>query len=303
MSYYPKSQVKTDLYTQGGQLQLKSTKKEYKGYYWKNSRGDFFTKKNPNVEGSEVLEIIPKISSPSFNTITLAEGNDVYNKLKKVDITQSFRLPSYQKPSPTNQDYELGNFTRFFAKKTNENIYVEITKDLYNKFKDKDNRYAYKSYSVFSLIWTLTGDPSQVAQTNQNIVTLAEQNNKITGLKAYLKFNYLEFYGLYTKGGEYKLPNGQIYIGLYHIHPNKGAMVGRTHVSTPHDKLTPISQSLTTRIFPSQNVVSINSDSNTQVPPQSIEQEDLFTPSPKTDSPVPRPRLIPGRGDGNILGY
>jgi len=194
MTYYPKSQVKTDLYTQGGQLQLKSTKKEYKGYYWKNSRGDFFSKKNPNAGGSEILEIIPKIPLPSPSKVTYVKGNDVYNKLKKVDITQSSILPFYQKPSPTDKDYELGNFTRYFAKKTNENIYIEISKDLYNKFKSKNNKYTYKSYLVFPLTWTLIGNSTQVAQTNQNILTLTEQNYKIIGLKAYLKFNYLEFY-------------------------------------------------------------------------------------------------------------
>ena len=52
MPYYPKSQVKTDLYTKGGQFQIKSTKKEYTGYYWKNSKGEIFTKRNPNVVGS-----------------------------------------------------------------------------------------------------------------------------------------------------------------------------------------------------------------------------------------------------------
>lgn len=194
MPYYPKSQIKTDLYTKGGQFQLKSTKKEYIGYYWKNSKGEIFTKRNPNVGGSESLEIIPKVSLPSPSTITYSKGNDVYNTLKKVDITKSLLLPSYSKPSPTNQDYELGNFTRYFAKKTNENIYIETSQEIYDKFVQKDERYAYGSYITFSLIWTLTGGANQVADTNKNIVILIEQNNKITGLKEYLKFNYLEFY-------------------------------------------------------------------------------------------------------------
>jgi len=36
---------------------------------------------------------------------------------------------------------------------------------------------------------------------------------------------------------------GEIYIGPYHIHPNKGPMVGATHVSSPHDFLIPLSGS------------------------------------------------------------
>ena len=37
--YYPKSQVKTNLYTNGGELIVYSTKEEYKGYYFETSTG------------------------------------------------------------------------------------------------------------------------------------------------------------------------------------------------------------------------------------------------------------------------
>jgi len=47
---------------------------------------------------------------------------------------------------------------------------------------------------------------------------------------------------LYTDGGEFRLPSGEIYVGPYHVHIDKGAMVGATHVSTPHSSLTPINQ-------------------------------------------------------------
>ena len=43
---------------------------------------------------------------------------------------------------------------------------------------------------------------------------------------------------LYTNGNEYTLPNGEIYVGAYHIHPTSGAMVGPKHTSSPHAKLT-----------------------------------------------------------------
>jgi len=44
----------------------------------------------------------------------------------------------------------------------------------------------------------------------------------------------------YTEGGEFTLPNGEEYVGYYHIHPDKGPMVGAKHSETPHDKLDPI---------------------------------------------------------------
>ena len=43
---------------------------------------------------------------------------------------------------------------------------------------------------------------------------------------------------LYTSGGEYIVrETGEEYIGFYHIHPEKGAMVGPIHVDTPHNYL------------------------------------------------------------------
>ena len=37
----------------------------------------------------------------------------------------------------------------------------------------------------------------------------------------------------YTSGGEFKLPDGTNYVGAYHVHITKGAMVGAYHKDTP----------------------------------------------------------------------
>ena len=45
----------------------------------------------------------------------------------------------------------------------------------------------------------------------------------------------------YTSGGELVLTDtGEDYVGFYHVHPDKGFMVGPLHVNTPHAYLTPI---------------------------------------------------------------
>ena len=43
---------------------------------------------------------------------------------------------------------------------------------------------------------------------------------------------------LYTSGDEYLLPNGDVYVGFYHIHDGE-AMVGAIHTTEPHYTLTP----------------------------------------------------------------
>ena len=48
---------------------------------------------------------------------------------------------------------------------------------------------------------------------------------------------------LFTRGGEYLTEQGENYIGLYHIHPDKGPMVGAKHVSSPHSLLYRAGQS------------------------------------------------------------
>jgi len=194
MVYYPKSQIKTNLYTPGDQLRVKSTKKEYTGYYWKTSKGEYFTGQSPKDLPFLELEIIPILPLSSPNVITIAEGNDVYKKFKNIDISKTLLVPTYQKPSPTKEDYNNGSFTSFFAKKNNQNLYIEISLDTYKKLNQKNADYDYKSYLIFTLIWILTGDPSQISSTNYNSVLLAEQRLKINSLGKYLNNNYLEFY-------------------------------------------------------------------------------------------------------------
>jgi hypothetical protein len=50
---------------------------------------------------------------------------------------------------------------------------------------------------------------------------------------------YITRTNLYTGGGEFVLPNGKDYVGYYHIHPEKGFMVGATHVDEFHEILIP----------------------------------------------------------------
>ncbi|HAI42611.1 MAG TPA: hypothetical protein DCM40_33145, partial [Maribacter sp.] len=53
---------------------------------------------------------------------------------------------------------------------------------------------------------------------------------------------------LYTSGGQFLLLNGEDYVGFYHVHPTEGPMVGRTHTSEPHERLTRIARTATRRM-------------------------------------------------------
>ena len=138
--------------------------------------------------------MIPVIPEPKVSLLTYAEGNDVYKNLKGKNVTKTLLLPYYQKPFPTNEDYQKGRIQRYFAKKLNENLYIEINKKVYDKLEKKDAGYNYSLYLIFDLIWLISGKQSQVKQANQEILSLIERRYQIEGLKEYLNFNYLEFY-------------------------------------------------------------------------------------------------------------
>jgi hypothetical protein len=195
MAYYPKSQIKTNLFTPGKQLQIVESQEEYIGHYWKTSKGEYFSGKSPSDSPSISLELIPVPPTPSPSTVIIDNNSSkVYNKLKNVSLNTELKLPFYQKNFPTSEDYEIGNVRRYFAKKENENIYIEINKEVYNKLSKKDPEYAFNLYITLSFLWKIKGSPEEVKFTNEKIVNLVEKNNKIEGLGKYLKFNFLEFY-------------------------------------------------------------------------------------------------------------
>jgi len=194
MPYYPKSQTKENLFTAGKQFQIISSQEEYIGYYWVTSKNKFFTGKNPQDTPSIPLQLIPILPKPKISLLTYAQGNEIYKNLKNKDVTKTLHLPYYQKPSPLKEDYQKGKIQRYFAKKINENLYIEINKKIYDKLFKKDSGYDYTLYLIFNLTWLISGNELQVKSTNQKIISLTERKNKIEGLNQYLNFNYLEFY-------------------------------------------------------------------------------------------------------------
>jgi hypothetical protein len=173
MAYIPKNKIQTNLYTSGGEYTLLSSGQNYIGYYYKLYNGKYFTGKTPNEPNSE--EIIAEVYIDSG-------GNDFP------------LIVPYNPLLPTEQDYQVGEFIRYFNIKRNQAIFTEITKETYDKFKQQDPQVPWRSYRVFSLSWLLTGDINQVAQTNKNITELTESREQAFGLGLYLKENWTQYY-------------------------------------------------------------------------------------------------------------
>ena len=152
MSYYPLSQLTPNLYTDGTEYET-SNGVPYKGFYYKTSTSKFFTGRTPqdlpsselfiqlidqseetNISKSKfkVTEALPLNNvDPQINPDYL-EGAEIYDEY--LNIKPNFKnsyLPYFISTHPTPQDYQTGEFRRYFCKKTNELQYTEIDKSQY----------------------------------------------------------------------------------------------------------------------------------------------------------------------------
>jgi hypothetical protein len=198
--YYPQSQIKTNLYTNGGEFALTTTKQEYVGYYWTTSSGKTYTGKTPNdiniVELTSLSKTSLPINAQSSDSVVfynLDQPNSVYNNIKNID-TKTLLLPTYYSPIPTSQDYQTGEFQRYFVKKTNELIYTEVSEDTYTKINSHDSTYLWQYYTPFAISWFISGDKLTVAQTNNKIVEVTMQRLKLYKFNEYLGNDYIKFY-------------------------------------------------------------------------------------------------------------
>jgi hypothetical protein len=78
--YYPKSQVKTNLYTNGGEFTALNSTTPYKGYYYATSDGKYFSGKTPNESPTfELIRINPNESPTNLSTDLQVENFPVDN--------------------------------------------------------------------------------------------------------------------------------------------------------------------------------------------------------------------------------
>lgn len=205
--YYPNSQIKTNIYTNGGELVFKANNEDYIGFYWKTSDGKFYTGKNPQDKSIQELIQISSLSNPSTSNQTseafevkpqpnLISNTDLslrYNKLNNKLLGDKI-IPNSYNPFPTQEEYTLGEFTRYFCKKANEYTYTEINKDNFTKLSTKDNSYLWQLYIPFKFQWTISGEEKTVYNLNKNITQYMMNKFKLNMLNKFLKEDYLKFW-------------------------------------------------------------------------------------------------------------
>ena len=206
MAYYPKSQIKTDLYSEGEYI-LSTTRLSYIGYYHELSNGKKYTGKNP--QDNPIVELIldpnfiPTNNTPLLiDPVGLPNPNQIipttpfsgdFNVILNQEGNARF-IPSYAQTLLTQQDKDLGVFPRYFCKKNNENIYIEIDKEQFTKLQSKDKTIAWDLYTPKQVLWQIKGDKTQTYNANKSNVSLIEQRDKWYGFTQYFKDRFLKYY-------------------------------------------------------------------------------------------------------------
>ena len=271
MTYIPKNRIIENLYTSGDEFILATTREFYKGFYHSLYDGSYYSGKTQNdkpiqriikYEVSGVSPIPPNLESENVIALFLNDPDPIVNKNQwnqrdivnyltirdqNIQDDQPRMMPQFYYPSPTEDDYQLGSFTRYFAVKINESQYLEIDEKTYEKMSKQSSTMVWELYQIFKIQWTIDGIESNVFDTNRDQVLITERRINRKGLQEFLANNYLKFYqsenlnNQYTSGDDYTLPNGLLYQGLYHIMPNGIAMTGRFHGEADDILLTPLS--------------------------------------------------------------
>jgi len=199
--YYPQSQIKTNLYTNGNELVYKTNKSSYVGFYWQTSDGKYYTGKTPQDTPTEELQLInPSLTSTEvtqeviINNVAISSNPSAKTYINLIPSPSRLFLPTYYQPQPTPQDYQTGEFRRYFVKKTNELIYIEVSESTYDNILNQNSQWLWQDYLPFNIPWSISGDKLTVAKTNKNIVDLIIQRLSLYKFNDYLRNDYTKFY-------------------------------------------------------------------------------------------------------------
>jgi len=199
--YFPKSQIKPNLYTNGGEYILSTTKEGYKGYYYEISTGQRFTGKTPQDGPNIILlpytslnrEPLPPSDSNPNQLITLNISPETLPFYPTYDlkyipnqIPNNRSLPLSNPTLPTDQDIKLGVYTRYFCKKNNELKYMEIDKTTYQNLNNKSKDIAWDLYTPVSTLWYTNKDANSY-KANKGLISLIEKNQNWYGFTQWFK--------------------------------------------------------------------------------------------------------------------
>lgn len=227
MPYLPKHYIKTGLVAENNFMD-KTTGQPYAGTYYEIATGQYFSGVGPqdpstreliplndqeapagtefqnvsvafnlDVPTPETVQNLQELQKSGFNyQVFQPQIVDAYTSIKKYqpDYYKSRIQPYQVTPIPDAGDYQTGEYTRYFCKKVNETLYLELDKIQYDGFTEKDTRYFFDQYLTFTIPWILTGDRLTVQNINKATVLKKIRTFQLFSFDKYLQENYLLFY-------------------------------------------------------------------------------------------------------------
>jgi hypothetical protein len=156
-----------------------------------------FTGKTPTDKPNILLSKAYSISTPvspdtpkstKYIQIFSTPTNYVPYPFNKDSIYRS--IPNFNQTLPTPQEVEIGQYTRYFCKKNNELIYLEIDKNTFTQLQNREPKIAWDLYTPTSIIWNTRLTELSTNTSNSSSVLKIEKDLKWYGFFQYFKGNF-----------------------------------------------------------------------------------------------------------------
>ena len=176
MAYTPKSKISFKS-TSGGEFIYKISKAPYIGDYMEFSNGNLRVGKNSTKPGEFLMPLREKSNNRMGNTLDARRYNTLKLPTKK-SLSKYKQVPS-SKPLPTEEDYKTGYFTRYIAKRVNQQFgFIEIDNKTYKSIAEDKKEYDPNLYRATKITWSLKPGPF----TNHNQVKDLERTFPLISL-------------------------------------------------------------------------------------------------------------------------
>lgn len=188
--YYPKSSIKENLYTPGGEYMLENGT-PYSGYYHSYDTGELFT--NPTWDPINSFKLIPFVNITDSPFVGSTRKGRIKAFLKSELNLKQYTNPISKVNLPTQNDYVNGYYYRFFSVKRNEpSKMAEISKDMFLRSGGVGglNPFLYKTGQIR---WRLVGDEYDITGPNNIVVkrgVLDDNRREVLALE--FEFPYIQ---------------------------------------------------------------------------------------------------------------
>lgn len=206
LKYYPLTRIVTNKYTRGGEFLLPNGT-PYTGRYYITYDNKAYSGINPVLGSNQLLTPVQNRLALNSGTVLNAgtvnpvNPTQAYTAAKSNTSQVSFNnkltelTPYY--PTPTDEDYARGYFTRYFAKNVSGPGFVfEISKLDWTKIQNGDIDNTILGYETVDMFWQLTGPLNDKRVSQYQIVGgVADTNKRVTESKQKVFNGIFEFIG------------------------------------------------------------------------------------------------------------